>query len=334
MSSNVDIGKQNIGWKFSTPLQADYLNSFLAGITNPGLLTRPHFQLGTPTSAGIDVTISPFSLLMVPNDKFITEYVDENNKHPILKVVKLTTTVNSPITISQSDIAIGFEYSFTTNGTNAQAQWYGEFVPLDSTEIDSFLHDENGNPKGIIIATVQYYNNEGKGYYSISTNGADISDALLREEGWNPNCWVSLVHPSRTVSGRYNKLEVRKHNNHYSGYMNGNLGCVRLADNLYYNFDRTIFPAINEHGERGFMPYNYTLFSLQTKGFYDSDASDTMPIEKTHGGVFAIVDASNVNPPSKGMGNNNTFFSNKLKISPVQKEDINIYYNNNTLVIN
>ena len=332
--SNVDSGKQYLGWKFSTPLQADYLNTFLAGITNPGLLTRPQFKLGQPTSAGVDVTISPFSAIIVPNDKYITQTVDENNKHPILKVIKVTTTSPVVITVGHSDIAIGFEYSFTTNGTTTQAQWYGEFVPLDPTDIADFMTGADGNPKGIIIGTIQFYEESGSKTYSITTSGADISDALLREEGWNPACWVSVVHPSRTDAGRYNRLEVRKHNDSYVGYMNGNSGCVELY-NQGYNLDPSLFPVSGNHGERGTMPYNYNCMSLQSAGFQLRGGSDTMPVPKTPGGVIALVDAKNVNPAPQGTGNNNTFFTNKLKISPVIQEDINIYFDEdiNTLVI-
>ena len=119
-------------------------------------------------------------------------------------------------------------------------------------------------------------------------------------------------------------------------YINGNSGCVELS-NLTYILDTTIpaeKPEENENGTRGFMPSNYNLFSLQSRGFYLSDGADTMPIKKTHGGVFALVDAYNTNLGPKGMGGDGTSFTNKLKISPVKQEDINIYYDNNTLVIN
>ena len=68
--ATANVGVQKIGWKFSTPLQADYLNTFIAGFSSQGLLTRPKMQ-PTTTSYGADVTIQPFSLLIVPEDTVI-----------------------------------------------------------------------------------------------------------------------------------------------------------------------------------------------------------------------------------------------------------------------
>lgn len=322
--AQVDVGQQKIGWKFSTPLQADYLNTFLAGVTTPGLLTRPKFSL-VRTSTGVDVTIFPFSLLIVPTDRKSTEE-DENGRYPVQRLVKITTTTNVTLSASYSTVAIGFTYSFTNNSFT-QTQWFGEFVFLNGEQIRTF--------DGLIIATVQCYENLTstgmERFYSVSTSGADISDALLREEGWNPDCWLSLVHPARTLNGRYTMLEVRKHNERYIGYISGHDGFKRLS-NLTYSFDGSILPEINS-GDRGFMPHNFNLFNLQSTGFSLCDGADELPISKVHGGIFAMVDASAVNMEPQGTGNNYNSFANKLKIYPVKQEDVNIYYENDTFIV-
>lgn len=348
--SSVNTGGQVIGWKYSTPLKADELNTFHAGMCNPGLLTRPYFQQGNATVNSVDINIYPFAMLVVPYDKYNT-YQDENGNKPILRLVKITTTSLLPLTVASNDVAIGFRYSFVNDETKiAQPQWYGEFITLDFDALQTFKHDpdNNGNPQGIIIATVQTYRNENQMFYSITSSGADISDALLRDEGWDPNCWLSVRHPFRLTNSQdaYNILEVRKHNDVYESYMNGNSGLVRLsAANMVYELDKTLEPFegsdVNKNGTRGFMPYNWCCFSLQSGGFRLSDHSNTSPlqspIEHTHGGIFAVVDATNTNYGNigaAGMGGDSKSFTNTLKIIPVQKEDINIYYNDNTLVIN
>lgn len=333
--SQVNTGGQILGWKFSTALKADELNTFFMDCSGPGLLTRPCFQYSKPTSAGIEITIYPFAMLVAPSDKYNQFYVngsvsnEEGDKKPTLKLVKITTTALLTLTVSNSDVAIGFSYSFANSGV-LTSQWYGEFVTLDAQKLEEFKN----NHSGIIIATVQNrVNATGSRFFSITTNGADISDALLRQEGWNPRCWLSVVHPYRAVSNKYNRLEVRCHNDLYDGYINGNSGCVELS-NLTYILDNTLYPDENENGTRGFMPNNYNLFSLQSRGFYLSDGANSMPVTKTHGGVFALVNAYDTNLGPIGMGGDQTSFTNRLKISPVAQEDINIYYDNNTLVIN
>ena len=315
---STDTGKQRIGWKFSTPLQADYLNTFMAGLSNQGLLTRPLMRPEV-TSSGAEVTIYPFSMLIVPTD-IESSYTDENGEKYTHKIVKITTEAIVTLNVTTSDIAIGFTYSFANKGTT-QPQWFGEFVTLDGAAIAEF--------KGIIIATVQtYLGYDGSGKptraFSVRTSGADISDALLIKEGWNPNCWLSLVSPRR-MTGHYNTLEVRSHNDLYSGYISGNSGCKKL-ENLKY--------MLELDAERGFMPGNYNAFSLQSSGFYLANYADELPLIKVHGGIFAMVDASKVNNPPQGEGSLQFSFANRLVITPVKQEDINIYYDNYTLVIN
>lgn len=327
--SSVDVGQQRIGWKYSTPLQADYLNTFLAGLSTPGLLSRPVITYGQGTSSGIDITINPFSMLIVPSDKYDNSAIDVYGNTIPLYAVKVTTTTKVTMTVSASDIAVGFTYSFTNNG-NTQTQWYGEFRSLDVTDLDDFINSQHG----LIIATIQKYETGNTVYYSINTRGADISDVLLREEGWNPKCWLSLVHPIRSNGGKYDSLEVRNHNSRYSGYISGNSGCRRInVDEVSY-----VIPG----GERGGMIKNYSGFSIQSAGFALRDSNNTMPLTKVHGGMFALVNATNVNssdpnsPYGPGEGSDITAFSNKLEIYPVTQEDINIYYDDvtETLVIN
>ena len=83
-------GLQNIGWKFSTPLQADYLNTFISGFSSEGLITRPKINAST-SGQGANLVIGPFSLLIYPSDtksKGNTEYsFDENGDSLTQKMV-------------------------------------------------------------------------------------------------------------------------------------------------------------------------------------------------------------------------------------------------------
>ena len=116
-TATANVGVQKIGWKFSTPLQADYLNTFIAGFSSQGLLTRPKMQ-PTTTSYGADVTIQPFSLLIVPEDTIPNGSVsesttDEDGNILLQKLVKITTTTQIKISITEQIVALGFKYSFT-----------------------------------------------------------------------------------------------------------------------------------------------------------------------------------------------------------------------------
>lgn len=316
-----NVGGQRIGWKFSTELQAEYLSTFLYGLSNPGLLTRPEITVSLATVTPT-VTFGTFSMLIEPTDL--------KNKGILTKI---TFTNNADILISESIVAIGFTYSFR-NGIYEQSEWYGEFNAL--TQAEAVNYD------GIIIATVQNYKDANDNiYFSVTTSGADISDALLRYEGWNPNCWLSVVSPRRAVNGKFNQLEVRKHHDRFTGYISGNSGVLRLS-NCVYDIPQT--PNINPDGTRGFMPHNYNIFKIQSNGFSICEEgldgltppdSET-PIVRQPGGVFAMVDASAVNPENgtpSGSGTMATAFTNKLVILPVEREDINVYYHENTLFI-
>ena len=304
-------------------MQADYLNTFIAGFSSPGLLTRPLITAQT-TSYGADIVIKPFSLLIPPEDTISNTLVDENGKIIYQKMVKITTTTDIKLTIDKDIIALGFQYSFASSDGSLQSQWWGEVLPLDPKDFKTTSEKEGF--KGIIIATCQSYNPpDAQICYSVKTNGADISDFLLISEGWNPNKWLSVISPRRIYQEdfpRYNRLEVRTHNDSYTGYINGNSG-LNFHQNLVYNLSTDV-----EYGTRGKMPANYNGFKLQSAGFSIAETSDTLPIEKTSGGIFAMVDATATNQLEYSKA-----FTNNLKINPVEQEDINVYFDNNTLFI-
>lgn len=325
----VQLGGQLIGWKYSTPLKADYLNTIISGLSGPGLLTRPATEV-VASNNGASVTIYPFSMLVYPTDK-ISSDVDENGDYLHPRMAKITTETTIDLTIFQETIAIGFVYSFKDeNSPTPQSAWYGEAVALTGDSISSF--------EGIIILTCQNYTNSSGGtVYSVSTSGADISDALLMHEGWNPRCWMSLVHPSRSkynnISGYYNRFEIRSHNNLYNGYINGNSGTVLFED---VDDLTTIINSEDASDITGNMPYNYNTFKFQSAGFKAAESGDELPIEQTSGGIFAIVDATKQKYAAEhpDLSNPQDAFTNKLKIYPVEKEDINVYYYDDTIVIN
>lgn len=308
---SINNGSQRIGWKFSTPLQASYLDTFLAGFTNPGLFIRPEF-LTFGTGQTSTLTIQPFSLLIEPKDMVNTQ-ADENGEYPVRNIVKVTTNSAVQLTITRSTMAIGFTYSFADD-LSTKTQWYGDFIALTTENIEEF--------EGIIIATCQNYEYDGVVYYSVTTSGADISDALLIKEGWDPNCWLSLISPRRAENGILNKFEVRKHNKPFRGYMSGHMGVVELS-NLQYE--------ITNQYPKGNMPNSYNFFNLTSSGFSLCDGGDVLPLPNPHGGIFAMIDAYNVNP-STGGGNNSNFV-NKLKVKPVMKEQNNFYYDSESRVI-
>ena len=112
--SQINQGTQRIAWKYQTPLQATYLNTLIAGFSSPGLLTRPKLTVQQLPS-GMNVTIDPFSLLIVPIDPASdpdTQTVDENGEDVSLSLVKITTTKSYPIQMPTTAVAIGFQYSF------------------------------------------------------------------------------------------------------------------------------------------------------------------------------------------------------------------------------
>lgn len=316
MAGTVDQGGQKIGWKYSTPLRADDLNTFIAGITSPGLVTRIKITTQSSSESSM-VSISPFSMYVVPTDK------DKSST-----LVKITTTSTVTLTVGKGHCAIGFDYSFANDGL-PQSQWFGSFEPLTPAEAKDY--------KGIIVATVMTYEHDGAVTFSITDKGADISDCLLLQEGWDPCCWLSVISPRRMEGNFINKLEVRKHNDAYTGYMNGIKGCVRIEEPTYsIPTDELVDP----HGTRGTnMPNKYNLFNLSTNpennGLTLCNSGAVFPIEGTNGGIFAMVDASNSMDQGSGPSATQAFI-NQFIIEPVAKEDLNMWFDdtNGTLYIN
>ena len=330
--SQINQGQQRIGWKYQTPLQATYLNTLIAGFSSPGLLTRPKLTVQQLPS-GMNVTIDPFSLLIVPIDPASdpdTQTVDENGEDVSLSLVKITTTKSYPIQMPTTAVAIGFQYSFaeieegSATPGNLNRQWFGDFVVITPDKIPTF--------KGLYIATVQVYQDHDNYFYSVTTSGADISDMLLIKEGWNPNQWLSVVHPRR-CNGVYNQLEVRRHNSRFSGYVNGFGGLNKINESdVVYNLESD--PAVNPEGTRGFMPAGYCAFKLQSDEFGLCAYGNTLPLDKTPGATFAIVDGSLFNNPTSS--NYHAYpdsFTNNLKISPVKMANTNSFFDEDTLYI-
>jgi hypothetical protein len=336
------IGTQNLTFKYSTPLQADYLNTMLAGFSGTGLFVRPMITaVGAASENGQTFTVHPFSVLIEPSDKILAEKnIDENGKVFTQKVVKISITENVDLTVTPTSCAIGLEYSFSNNMV-PQAQWYADIKVLDKQDFDDGW-------KGIVVATVQHHVVGTSHYFSVTTAGADISDALLIQEGWDPNCWLSVARPNRCVSGgviRINRLELRCHNDTYKGYMTGRGGIKEFnAANTIYDFKKSEEDS-NPDGIRGFMPAKWNAFSLRAGLKIDGsdtglmpktwndlnppmDCNDTLPISHQSGGVFALVNAENTMEHIAS-----TSFVNKLKIYPVKQEVYNIYYDSNTLYI-
>ena len=318
--STVNTGNQTIVWKFTTPLRAEYLNKAISSLTGPGLATRPSCTCTASSGVG-NLTINPFSLFVEPKDKKST-FVDENGNRPITSLVKIYVEEPVSMLIHDNTVAIGFTYSFTNNGVD-QPLWYGDFVILTIGDIAAF--------DGIIIATVQHYTDGGTTYYSVRTSGADISDALLREEGWNPLCWVSVVSPRRMVTetggtGAYNQFEVRTHNEQFNHYVSGHNGLTWLS-NLRWTFP--IDMSVDPTGDRGTRaPNRYCAFNVNSEGFNLCNNSPALPILECKGGIIALADAA----CSLG-GIPLTSFVNQIVLRPNDQEKINCYFNTDTMFI-
>lgn len=322
--SSVNQGQQQISWKYSTPLQAEYLNSGIAGFSSQGLCIRPKLTVN-PSSNGALVTISKFSVLIEPEDEMTTDTDRDDiyQEKGVFNLVKITTTQTVSVQVTSSDVAIGVRYTFANNGI-PQSQWFADIIPLSKDDVANF--------KGVIIATVQTRQGNTSQKWSVTTNGADISDNLLREEGWNPIKWVSLISPRRIVqqesyesSDLFNKLEIRCHNNSYNGYMNGHTGCVK------HSAPTIELPAQTLNGlefhDTGAMVDRYNLVSLNTQGMQFAEHSHTLPISKTRGSVLAILDCTEQTSLAEDT------FSNRVKIMPVESEDLNVYLDSEILYV-
>lgn len=170
-----------VTWKYQTPLVSSSLNFMLYGFSGPGLCSYPKITVSTN-----EVTVGPFSLIC-------QLYGSDDKK--CNKMVKVATTLENRIAITTNTVAIGFEYTHNDQSSN-----YGEIKALDA--------EDASNYKGVIIASV-YWNN---GISYATSEGADISDYLLKEQGWDCNKWVSLISPRRRSDDKL-YLELRNHNN-------------------------------------------------------------------------------------------------------------------------
>lgn len=318
-----NIGAQQITFKYSTPLQAEYLNIMLSGSTSEGLCTRPKITTGSVSGSGesatCDITIYPFSMIIHPSDDDII--TGESGVSYNTRTVKVTTQENVILTVSAGTRAIGFKYSFRADTHQTVTQWYGDWEVLSQNDLFDY--------EGIIIATTIIHTTAQNATCSVTTQGADISDFLLREEGWDCNRWVSLISPRRLGgSGKFDKLELRKHNEAFSGFINGHAGCVK-QENL------TIEIPSGDAGYMDIEPNLYTRYNLikhNSEGLSWAQRSDTMPIEKTDGGILAIYDAT---IPNQGAIESRSAYtySNLAKIHPCVREEINIYLDDETLVL-
>lgn len=356
--STNNSGNQQITWKYYTPLQGDYLNNILGGMATPGLLSRPNFMIDTSNQS---VTVGPFTCLLIPNDSNNkvngapdntgNTYISSNREYPV-RLVKVTVTSSSgtdPQPIANNTVAIGISFSFNA-GTNSPRNWYASIDCLVSSDIPSY--------KGIIIGTVQRISRNGDTDigWSITTSGADISNILLQEEGWDPKCWLSLISPRRAETDNdgkiiYNQFEVRGTdydsltdslrfgcNNAYTGYLAGSNGIIKgSAENTRYKLPTEIpTEDRNLNGVRGFMDNDFTLFGFNTdKGLFTSqghngDVFDPSVFINIDGGIIAYTNAQKQNI-IKNASSEQSFagslgFINKVLIKPIRMEGQNLSY--------
>ena len=331
---SLNEGAQEITYKYSTPLKAEYLNNLFNKVSSEGLCSRPRFVL---SQGGVgstqDVTICKFSLIIHPRDDINQFDIDEDGNQFTTKMVKVTTTANHQLYLGAGTVAIGFTYRFTTDQGGTSSQWFGQFHALTLSDIRGTA--ERDPFDGIIIATVITHRANSTTFWSVSTRGADISDLLLSEEGWDCKRWVSLISPKRPGFSRYDKLELRCHNEPFEGYINGHLGMVK-QDSSNTVLSLPLYQAQQETaGDYGILSdsegtrFKYALVKHTTEGLKFAQMSnvDTL-VQNTDGGVLALVDSATNLPDMISYGDD---FSNRLLIKPVVPEQINIYYDGNVL---
>ena len=318
-----DEGNQYIGWKYYTPLKADYINTFMGQVITPGLVTRPRVSVSIPdadSSGVITFQIHPFTAYVEPEDA--ATWTDENNKTCNSRLVKVTMSeVSDMHSAGRDTVAIGMTYSLINTETGANRTWYAVFYSLTAADIPTF--------KGIIIATIQNLEyplqdqtTDPPGFpehyhYNISTSGADISNVLLEKEGWNPDCWLSLISPRRAFANgqydgnAYNKFELRHYNDALDYTITGRNGMYNLTNKYVetliihpQNENRERF--IDPTGFRGFMENNITVVCLNTKedngtvpGIQTQGAESFSAMKNLSGGikggVVAYIDATENN---------------------------------------
>ena len=129
-----NLGNQRIGWKYMTPLKADYLNTILGGLVTPGLITDPNISFDDS-----HLTIQPFSVAVNP----IVNGVLQRNK-----LIKIDfSEAISFSTIDSEYAALGVKFTFLNNSENyADLEW---------------VTSNWGSYKGIFIATSRYDEDTG-----------------------------------------------------------------------------------------------------------------------------------------------------------------------------
>ena len=354
MGSSLNDGDQLVGWKYYTPLKADYLNTILGETITPGLVTRPKFIMANPTAQYARYQVGPFSCFVVPTDDDgmvgapNNGSSSNNQRNYSTRLVKITLSNASTMQqLTPDAVAIGVTFSLT-DGTQTSRNWYAS--------IDTVTKSEIANYKGIIIGTVQYYEKEisaGVWRYgwNVTTSGADISNVLLEKEGWNPQCWLSLISPRRatfnmdsSIPGGYNCLEVRKYNDVYDEYVAGNKGFKAFSEaNTRYSLPTTAATGKDPDGIRGYMNKDFSIFTFNTQtNLSISNEMNTLSDNQfasdggVRGGAIAYVDAS-ANNITKDVPDNEgdpsdppTYpllaFANRIVIKPIHNEGQRISY--------
>lgn len=165
-------------WKYKTPLNSDYLNILMNG-TTPGLVTLPSIELRTESAV-----IGAFSAFVKP--------VDAQNNYIEDEIIKVQINVEKEIegiiadTVSIAGVrGIGLRVVDTGDGTEVF--------------IEPVMGADCPNYKGIFIAAAY---NDGDDF-NCSVNGAEYSDLLLTQLGYDPSFWLSPASPRRNKDLQY-----------------------------------------------------------------------------------------------------------------------------------
>ncbi|MBP5422716.1 MAG: hypothetical protein J6Y78_09780 [Paludibacteraceae bacterium] len=184
MASDVTDNNGEVVWKYQTPLKAKYLNTLISGMTSPGLLSRPNFS-GEVTNGIANLTIGPFTAL-VPFSNTSTGASSDNRR-----AIKVTTDQNLEIScpvetgVLDNPIGLGLKYVFDETGGENKASlvWiYSNNTTLSNVTKVSDI-GELGTTSTIVIGNVLIPENRTRIY--VSSYGADVSNSLLIDEGWD-----------------------------------------------------------------------------------------------------------------------------------------------------
>ena len=184
MASDVTDNNGEVVWKYQTPLKAKYLNTLISGMTSPGLLSRPSFS-GDVTNGIANLTIGPFTAL-VPFSNTSTGASSDNRR-----AIKVTTDQNLEIScpvetaVLNNPIGLGLKYIFDETGGENKASlvWiYSNNTTLSNVTKASSI-GKLGTTSTIIIGNVLIPENRTRIY--VSSYGADVSNSLLIDEGWD-----------------------------------------------------------------------------------------------------------------------------------------------------